>query len=260
MHGIDLYARGTPPQSLNRLAMIFFDTIDSTNTWAAAHFGELVDCELVAAAVQTAGRGRLDRKWISPRGNIYATFIQKGVTSPLLGVAVGSLAVLDLVRELAPAEKFHIKWPNDIFHGTAKISGILSQYICPRNGAPGGLVTGMGVNLNMSREQLAGASQEATSVGILTSAQIDLEAALKRFEETLHEHAATLKNAPQTLFARWKTENGLLGKRVEFLAGDGSRLTGLFRDIADDGSVILDEDDGRTLRLNCGDVRLLTRA
>ena len=240
--------------------MIFFDTIDSTNTWAAAHFGELADCELVAAAVQTAGRGRLDRTWISPRGNIYASFIQKGISSPLHGVAVGSLAVIDLVRELAPAERFHIKWPNDVFRGTAKISGILSQYICPRGGVPGGLVTGMGVNLNMSREQLASASQEATSVGILTGAAVDLEAALRRFEEILHGHAAALKKAPETLFERWKNENGLLGRRVEFLAGDGSRLTGLFRDIAGDGSVILDEDSGRTLILNCGDVRLLTRA
>ena len=240
--------------------MIFFDTIDSTNTWAAAHFGELADCELVAAAVQTAGRGRLDRTWISPRGNIYASFIQKGISSPLHGVAVGSLAVIDLVRELAPAERFHIKWPNDVFRGTAKISGILSQYICPRNGTPGGLVTGMGVNLNMSREQLANASQEASSISILTGAQCDYEAALRRFEEILLDHAATLRNTPQTLFARWKTENGLLGRRVEFLSGDGSVLTGLFRDIADDGSVVFDADDGRTLSLNCGDVRLLTRA
>lgn len=240
--------------------MIFFDTIDSTNTWAAAHFAELADGELVAAAVQTAGRGRLDRSWISPRGNIYATFVQKGVTSPLLGVAVGSLAVLDLVRELAPADKFHIKWPNDVFCGTAKISGILAQFISPRNGASGGLVTGMGVNLNMSREQLAGAVQEATSIAILTGAPVELDAALKRFEELLHTHAATLKNSPDALFARWKSENGLLGRHVEFVAGDGSRLTGLFRDIDGDGSVILDEDGGRTLKLNCGDVRLLTRA
>ena len=240
--------------------MIFFDTIDSTTTWAVAHFAELNDRELVVAATQTAGRGRLDRTWISPRGNIYASFVQKGVTSPLLGVAVGSLAVLDLVRELAPANSFHIKWPNDIFCGTAKISGILSQYISPRNGTPGGLVTGMGVNLNMTCEQLASASQEATSIHILTGAPCDYEAALHRFEEILLDHAEVLKNAPETLFARWKDENGLLGRRVEFLAGDGSRLTGLFRDIADDGSVILDEDDGRTLTLNCGDVRLLTRA
>lgn len=240
--------------------MIFFDTIDSTNTWAVAHFDELADCELVAAAVQTAGRGRLDRKWISPPGNIYASFVQKGMTSPLLGVAAGSLAVLDLVRELAPAEQFHIKWPNDVFRGTAKISGILSQYISPRNGAPGGLVTGMGVNLNMTREELASASQEATSVRILTGAPCDCKAALRRFEEILRDHAAVLRKAPETLFARWKTENGLLGRRVEFLAGDGSLLTGLFRNIADDGSVVLDADDGRTLSLNCGDVRLLTRA
>jgi BirA family biotin operon repressor/biotin-[acetyl-CoA-carboxylase] ligase len=240
--------------------MIYFDVIDSTTAWAVAHFAELNDRELVAAATQTAGRGRLDRTWISPRGNIYASFVQKGVANPLLGVAAGSLAVLDLLRELAPAERFHIKWPNDVFRGTAKISGILSQCICPRNGEPGGLVTGMGVNLNMTREQLASASQEATSVCILTGVPCDCGAALRRFEEILHEHADVLKNAPDTLFERWKNENGLRGKRVEFLAGDGSRLTGLFRDLADDGSVILDEDDGRTLKLNCGDVRLLTRA
>ena len=41
--------------------MIFFDTIDSTTTWAVAHFAELNDRELVVAATQTAGRGRLDR-------------------------------------------------------------------------------------------------------------------------------------------------------------------------------------------------------
>ena len=240
--------------------MIFFDTIDSTNTWAAAHFAELADCELVAAAVQTAGRGRLDRTWISPRGNIYASFVQKDVSSPLLGVAAASLAVLDLVRDLAPAERFHIKWPNDVFRGTAKISGILSQYICPRNGASGGLVTGIGVNLNMTREELAGAAQEATSIRILTGTDVDLEASLGRFEILLRDNAAAIRNAPDALFARWKSENGLLGRHVEFVAGDGSRLTGLFRDIAADGSVIFDGDDGRTRNLNCGDVRLLTRA
>ena len=240
--------------------MIFFDTLDSTNAWAAAHFAELADCELVAAAVQTAGRGRLDRTWISPVGNIYASFVQKNLASPLLGVAAASLAALGLVRELAPAERFHIKWPNDVFHGTAKISGILSQYISPRNGASGGLVTGIGVNLNMTKDELAGAAQEATSVRILTGAAVDWKAALARFEELLHDWAAILKTDPDTLFARWKVENGLLGRHVEFVAGDGSRLTGLFRDIDADGSVILDEDDGRTLKLNCGDVRLLTRA
>ena len=240
--------------------MIYFDTIDSTLTWAVAHFNELTDCEFIAAAVQTAGRGRLDRKWLSPRGNLYTCFILKDVSSGLLGIAAGSLAVLDLVRTLAPSEQFHIKWPNDVFRGTAKISGILSQYICPRSGSPGGLVVGIGVNLNMSREELAGATQEATSIAILTGQPCDWQAALPQFELALRNRAATLRSAPAALFNDWKHENGLLGKRVEFVAGDGSHLTGLFRDIADDGSVILDDDSGRTLNLNCGDVRLLTRA
>ena len=240
--------------------MLRFDELDSTNAYAKRNCSLISDQTIIVAKTQTAGRGRLDRTWISPRGNIYASFVLKDVSGPLLGVAAGSLAVLDLVRELAPGEKFHIKWPNDVFHGTAKISGILAQYICPRNGASGGLVTGIGVNLNMSREQLASAAQEATSVSILTGALCDCEAALARFEELLHIHAATLRSAPDALFARWKSENGLLGRRVEFLAGDGSRLTGLFRDIAPDGSVVFDEDGGQSRSLNCGDVRLLTRA
>ena len=240
--------------------MIYFDTIDSTYTWAVAHFNEIPDGGFVAAAVQTAGRGRLDRKWISPRGNIYASLVLKDVSSALLGIVAGSLAVLDLTRALAPDERFHIKWPNDVFCGTAKISGILSQYICPRNGSPGGLVVGIGVNLNMSREELAGATQEATSVAILTGQPCDWQAALPQFELNLRNRAAMLRNDPAALFADWKRENGLLGKRVEFVAGDGSHLTGLFRDIADDGSVILDDDTGDTRNLNCGDVRLLTRA
>ena len=144
--------------------------------------------------------------------------------------------------------------------GTAKISGILSQYISPRNGSPGGLVVGIGVNLNISREQLAGAAQEATSIAILTGEPCDWQAALRQFETRLKVRSAALRNTPDDLFREWKRENGLLGRNVEFVAGDGKRLTGLFRDIADDGSVILDEDGGNTLRLNCGDVRLLTRA
>ena len=240
--------------------MIFFDTIDSTITWAVAHFSEIPDGEMVAAGVQTAGRGRLDRKWISPLGNIYASLILKDVSSALLGIAAGSLAALDLARELAPGAKFHIKWPNDIFSGTAKISGILSQYISPRNGLPGGLVVGIGVNLNISREELTAAAQDATSISILTGKPCDWRDALRRFELKLRERSSELRAQPAELFLNWKRENGLLGKNVEFVAGDGSRLTGLFRDIADDGSVILDESGGRTLTLNCGDVRLLTRA
>ena len=94
----------------------------------------------------------------------------------------------------------------------------------------------------------------------LTGKPCDWRDALRRFELKLRERSAELRANPAELFLNWKHENGLLGKNVEFVAGDGSRLTGLFRDIADDGSVILDESGGRTLTLNCGDVRLLTRA
>ena len=54
---------------------IHFDIIDSTNTWTKNNAATLDPDQLtcITASEQTAGRGRLSRKWISPKGNIYAT-------------------------------------------------------------------------------------------------------------------------------------------------------------------------------------------
>ena len=60
------------------------ESVDSTNTYAKNNFDELPDGTLVVAEEQTAGRGRLERKWISPAGkNIYASLVMKNIKSVL---------------------------------------------------------------------------------------------------------------------------------------------------------------------------------
>ena len=50
------------------MRLLHLETVDSTNTYALRHFSEVADTTLVAAAEQTAGRGRLGRRWVAPPG------------------------------------------------------------------------------------------------------------------------------------------------------------------------------------------------
>ena len=60
------------------MELLFFNTVDSTNKYAKEHLDELEDQTVIYANMQTAGRGRLQRKWYSNSGdNIYASIILK---------------------------------------------------------------------------------------------------------------------------------------------------------------------------------------
>lgn len=123
---------------------------------AMARAGEPEGTALIAME-QTAGRGRLDRTWVSPPGASVSLsvllqpkpdFQQWGWLSILAGMAVSSA-----LRDHAPdPASVSLKWPNDVLIGGAKVCGILSERIERPDGACA--VVGMGVNLELTREQL----------------------------------------------------------------------------------------------------------
>lgn len=106
---------------------------------------------------QTAGRGRLDRQWVSPPGTSISMSVllqprpdlqQWGWLSILAGMAVAGA-----LRELSPrAEIVTLKWPNDVLIDGGKVCGILSE----RVEGPGGAraVVGIGINVDLTREEL----------------------------------------------------------------------------------------------------------
>jgi BirA family biotin operon repressor/biotin-[acetyl-CoA-carboxylase] ligase len=112
----------------------FFNQIDSTNDVALAWAAEgAADLALVVADEQTAGRGRLERKWITLSGTALAFSlilrprpVERDVI-PLYS-ALGALAVASTLEEkygLAP----EIKWPNDVLVRGRKVSGILAETV-----------------------------------------------------------------------------------------------------------------------------------
>ena len=143
-----------------------FTSIDSTNTWAKhnIHLFATDQITLVTADEQTAGRGRFNRKWISPADqNLYATFcffIEKHRTD------IGNIPQILAISAAKALEElgFHprLKWPNDVLLVGKKVAGILCETTPLSDHL--GMILGIGINVNMPRALLEQIDRPATSL------------------------------------------------------------------------------------------------
>ena len=161
------------PDSLG-LPLYYFPEIDSTNLEARrrAEAGAPHGTCLVAEH-QSAGRGRLDRRWQAPRGSALLFSI---ILRPELQLsrifALNNLVSLALCRALekhggvSPA----IKWPNDLYLEGKKLAGVLTEFTS-RAEAVDHAVVGVGLNVNQSSSWLAKLDQPAMSLRAATGHQ-----------------------------------------------------------------------------------------
>ena len=163
------------------MELLFLDKVDSTNKFAKEHLAELRDKTIVYSALQTAGRGRMQRKWNSNSGdNIYASIVLKP-SKELKEVYSNLTQYLSLVLA-ETIEDYNIypqiKWPNDVRINGKKISGILAESVIVKNELKG-IILGFGVNLNCKKEDLEMIDQPATSLNLETGMEINRENFLK---------------------------------------------------------------------------------
>lgn len=122
--------------------LISVDKIPSTQDYAHELIaaGRAIDGTAVLAAAQSAGRGRMRRRWVSHHGNLYVSFV---FSSPVRDARL-SYAIAVAVAETIASFGIHptIKWPNDILVDNKKIAGILIEY------SGRFVVIGIGINVN----------------------------------------------------------------------------------------------------------------
>ncbi len=235
--------------------IVFLDEVDSTNTYAKDHLNELADGTLVVAARQTAGRGRVGRVWQSPENrNIYASYVMKRCPQPFFATATAGLAVLDTLESFVPSAGFFIKWPNDVYCRDCKICGIL----CESRPAEGGrcmqIVAGMGINVNMTPEELAAIDQPATSILAESGQEINLKKVIEKLAFSLKRRYIIYSNSVDEIFLDWKKANRLIGQTISVITGAG-RLSGRVADLAASGELLL-EVNGAIKRIHSGDVHI----
>ena len=236
----------------------YFETIGSTNNealaWAASGAKDL---SLVIADEQTAGRGRLDRKWFTPKGTALAfslillpTAAEKPYISRVVGLA--ALAVADSLRTRGLVSQ--IKWPNDVLLNGRKVAGILVESVWSGEEIDA-MVIGIGVNV-------LNAAVPSTDLLFFpaTSLEESLGPAIQR-ETILHDILAALialrpHLGSDSFIASWEKALAFRGEQVQVEQGDGTLLTGKLLGLESDGSLKLSDEAANSITVRFGDVRL----
>lgn len=165
-----------------RYNFIKLNTVDSTSVWARKNLSNLKDFDVVSADIQTEGRGQFERKWLSSDkngGNVYISIVLKPENITHLNelTRFSSIMVSDILLEYGLKPDF--KFPNDILINGRKICGILAESVFQGNEFKG-VVTGIGINLNLDKEELDKIDIDATSIFNETGKNIDKEFFLNR--------------------------------------------------------------------------------
>lgn len=234
---------------------IHFDIIDSTNNWAKANASKLdIKClTCITASEQTEGRGRFSRRWISPKGNLYATlfFTLPAEVSYLknLGQILAYACICVLKENSFGAQ---IKWPNDILIEKKKVSGVLSETL-PLNDRIG-VVLGIGINVNMDGESLKNIDQPATSLSLLSKKSWDLDALLKSL---VHQFLQCFEILQEKGFAPFQSDfqQLLAYKGKEISCYDGSKMVkGICHAITKEGGLEILLPSGKFATLLAGEI------
>jgi len=240
---------------------IFFKrSVASTNSWAR-RFAKLGACDgtVFLAESQTAGRGRLKRKWVSPAGGLWFSVVLRPKLKPAEAfglVFVASLAVAEVLEELYGL-KTQVKWPNDVLVDSKKVCGILAETKSDGKSVEY-VVVGVGINANFGVKQFLPEDlwKIATSLEDELGRKIELELLLKALLEKLERLCDVfLEKGFCVVLDEWKKHAGFLDCQVEVVSMD-ERLTGLALDVDRSGSLVLKLGDGTVKHVFAGDVVL----
>ncbi|HEY0183926.1 MAG TPA: biotin--[acetyl-CoA-carboxylase] ligase [Rhodopila sp.] len=180
---------------------------------------------VVVARRQTAGRGRLGRVWVSPVGNLYASFLLRpGVAAarvPEIGF-IAAVSVADAVDAALAAAAAALKWPNDVQIAGAKVAGILVEAE-----SDGVVIVGTGVNVGFAPLDLPYPVTSLAAHGSAATVDAVLQALAAAFERHL---AAWSAAGFGPVREAWLRRGPALGQAVQLRTGQQGDFAGLDAD------------------------------
>ncbi len=246
-----------------RGAVLCTETLPSTNTVLkelarqGAPHGSLAVCDH-----QTAGKGRIGRSWETPPGEAltFSLLLRPKLVpeQAQLCTLAAALAVVYTIREHCPELTPRIKWPNDVVIGQGKCCGVLSEMGMAGSGVDY-VVTGVGLNVNQTAFPDALRQRAVSLLGqrrLLASGAQPLSRCLLlctflRHMELLVEQLET--GGFEAIRQAYEAASATIGQRVNVLAADES-YTGLARAVDGTGALLVEREDGRLVKVLCGDV------
>jgi len=238
------------------------DEVASTNTYlmqAAAKGAPHVSC--VVAHIQTNGRGRRGRTWVSQLGasltfSLLWRFDCGASALSGLSLTVG-VALMRALKELGVTNA-QLKWPNDVLVGGKKLAGILIDLQGDMDG-PSAAVIGVGINVNLPEKILIDINQPAIDLKRACGTDINQSQLLG----TLLKHIAeVLRHFEGQGFLgvrdEWLGYHAYQQQSVRMLLPDGRDVEGVVTGVAEDGILLVNTAFGLQ-RFSTGDISLRSR-
>ncbi len=233
--------------------------VGSTNAALLTRAGDEEEGLVLAAEHQSAGRGRLDRTWISPprAGLTVSVLLRPDVPAARRGwlPLLTGVALAESVSEITGV-RASLKWPNDLLAADGrKLAGILAESGTSA-ARPGSVVVGVGLNVSTRAEELP---ETGTSLAVVTGRAVDrgpvLLGYLRALERRYRGWVDVLGDPVSSGLARdYLAWCSTVGQTVDVTLPDGSTQRGVAEAVDWDGRLVVRTEAG-VLELASGDVR-----
>jgi BirA family biotin operon repressor/biotin-[acetyl-CoA-carboxylase] ligase len=232
--------------------VIYYRSVSSTNEAAVkeARWGAPAGT-VVVTEEQTAGRGRLKRTWLTPKGGLALSVILRPNLEFLpYTIMIASLAASYSIEDVTGI-KPQIKWPNDIMIRRKKVCGILIENDIRRNNLVS-TVIGLGINVNVHIAEYPDIASFATSLADQTGSIVSR---LDIVRQLLIEMERLYRYLPQTeaIFTQWKSRLMTLGQVVQVTQNE-TVISGIAESVTPDGNLVLRDAEGELIKISAGDV------
>jgi len=237
-----------------------FESIDSTNLEAMRQARSGAPEGLcIIAREQTAGRGRLDRSWHSPKdAGLYFSILLRPTLEmnlwPLLTL-MAALAVSDALMKSSGLST-DIKWPNDILADDRKLCGILAEAVETAQG-PAAII-GIGINLT-SENVPENLHSVATSIEEIANRRPDGEGVVTELLQAIAERYEVLQSAGgcEHTLREWCANSSFAFDRQVRVSLGVESFVGATRGLESDGALRVETADGKIRIVRAGDVTAL---
>lgn len=238
----------------------YFNTIDSTQNFALKLASKPHENgSIVISEQQTHGRGRQNRKWVSPRGGIWLSVLLKPnfeISQASLFPMLTSLALaisIEKVLKLKPK----LKWPNDLTLDNKKVAGILVDASIESNQIDY-LVIGVGINFKIQPSTISKIVKNSGNFYGITTLVTKKEKAepILLLQAFLHEleqlYSKLVAGNTYGIKNEWEKRSSTIGRKVKISSPSGE-TKGKATGIDDDGALLI-SSKGKTQRLLVGDI------
>jgi BirA family biotin operon repressor/biotin-[acetyl-CoA-carboxylase] ligase len=245
--------------------VIYREVADSTQSlaMALAEKDQSSHGAVVIAEQQESGRGRLKRKWLSPKGGLWLSVVLKP-RIPVSGITllpfVAALAVCAAIREGTRLDA-RLKWPNDVMIAGKKVAGILLN-VSAEAQQINYAVIGIGVNANVDSSAIASRLgskllQQITSIRDELGRDANrLQLATLVLEKIESCYLGLEQKGARAIIQAWKKNSDMLGHRVAVMQNGRTIHQGVAADVNEDGSLLIHTNSSGDVSVVSGDIHV----